>query len=199
MTYTRHHGGRGWRYDEDGFIRIEDVRGIPRTHGAPKTMSTMLVEYGDILRGAAERFDLDLAGLMAIVALESVPVKGTFSRNPASYRWEPRIEEPSIGLVQTLVSTAKGTNHDLQLGLEVTEESLRDPLTSVTLGASYLTVLAEKANTRDLVYLQAAYNAGALYTTRKNRWNMRTNSPDRTENFIRWHNDALAVLREVER
>ena len=193
--YQRHKGGRGWRYAEDGYILIEKEEGVPRTKGRPRTMEVMLEDFREELEEASGRFGFAVAELMAIVALESVPIKGTFHRDPASYRWEKRLGEPSVGLVQTLISTAKETNAALGLGFDVTEETLKDPRTSILLGAGYLSRLAKRWKTTDVVKLQAAYNAGGIYTSNLNRWRMRTNAPDRTGAFIRWHNDALAVLK----
>lgn len=189
--YTRHRGGRGWRYQADGTIAIEGIDGTPRTKGEPVTMRTLDADYGEFIGCAALHFGVSPATIAAVIVLESVAIPGTFTRDPTSYRWEERIQEPSVGLMQTLLSTAKMMDAKYKLGLKPNKHSLKQPHTSIMLGTAYLATLAERYVTTDGVLLQAAYNAGGVYYTKKNEWRLRTFAADRTERFIRWHNDWM--------
>lgn len=198
MKWTRHEHGRGWLYDEQGDIHIERKVGIPRTNGAPKTMRLMLEDFGDEMREASDLLGVSMPVIMAIIALESVPIKGSLHRNPMSYRWEARINDYSAGLMQTLSNTAVQMADKYELPVQkISKRTLYNPRTSILCGVAYIKHLSEKNKTEDGMLLQAAYNAGGIYTTSKNEWHLRTFSPDRTERFAQWHNDALAVLREV--
>lgn len=191
MTYQRHARGRGWAYQCDGTIKIEGIDGTPRTKGEPMTMRRLDTDYGEHIEEAAQLFNISNATIAAVIILESVPIKGSFSRNPDSYRWEERLGEPSVGLMQTLVSTARAMDKHYHLGLKPNGHTLKDPRTSILLGTAYLARQAERYDTTDGVLLQAAYNAGGVYTSKANEWKLRTHAPDRTERFIRWHNDWI--------
>ena len=195
--YTRFRDGRGWQYESDGTISIEGMKGTPRTGGQPMTMRRLHLDYGELIEEASERFGISQACIAAVIILESVPEKGSFARKPDSYRWEERIGEPSVGLMQTLVSTAKAMDRYYKLGLNPTAHTLKDPRVSILLGTAYLARQAERYDTQDGVLLQAAFNAGGVYYSTKdaydtpNEWRLRTHKADRTERFIRWHNDWI--------
>lgn len=200
-NWKRYRRGRGWRYECDGTISIERMSGTPRTKGEPTTMRRLETDYGEHIAEASERFGISTATIASVIILESVPIKGSFSRNPNSYRWEERIQEPSVGLMQTLVSTARAMDKYYKLGLAPNGKTLKDPRTSILLGTAYLARQAERYETTDGVLLQAAFNAGGVYYSKfskgpdgkpvPNEWHMRTHAADRTERFIKWHNDWI--------
>ena len=187
--------GRGWRYDELGRIILEKEDAPARSKGEPKTMRNLFDEYGPAMAIASDRFGVKVATIAAIIVLESVPIKGTFRRDPASQRYEARLGESSGGLMQTLESTAQETADLYGLGT-VTLEDMSDPAVSILLGTAYLARLQKKCRTTDGVLLQAAFNAGGLYRSEHNEWKLRTNAKDRTNRYAAWHNDALAVAAE---
>ena len=194
----RYKGGRGWEYDCDGRIVLERETKPARTRGEPVTMRTMLDEFGGELRESSALLRVDLASVMTIVALESVPVRrGSPSRDPRSYRWEPKPKDYSAGLMQTMSRTAEAMRKKYSLDVpEISETALYVPRTSILCGVAYLRHQADRYKTDDIMLLQAAYNAGGLYTTKKNEWNLRTHSPDRTARAAAWYNAALTVLGE---
>ena len=194
--YQRFKGGRGWRYDCDGMIVLERETEPARTRGEPVTMRTMLADFGDEMREASDLLDVDLANVMTIIALESVTSHGVH-RDPRSYRWEERVQDYSAGLMQTMSATAKQMRKKYTLPVApISEPVLYVPRVSILCGVAYLRHQQDRYNTRDVMLLQAAYNAGSLLHTTRNEWHMRTHSPDRTERAAQWHNDALSVLNE---
>jgi len=192
-TFKRFNDGRGWIYREDGRIILEGDVKPPRTRGEPTTMRLMLADFGDDIFEAACLMRVDLPAVMAIIALESVTIKGSLHRDPKSYRKEAT--DYSAGLMQTLSKTARAMRkkYDLDV-LSISRESLCVPRVSILCGVAYLRDRADKFKTDDGMLLQAAYNAGGLYKSVKNEWHLRTYSPDRTERFAQWYNDALEVL-----
>ena len=196
--WIRHDHGRGWKYIDDGRILLEQDRSTARTSGEPTTMRLMLADFGDEMREASDLLGVSMPTIMAIIALESAPIKGSLHRDPISYRWEARINDFSAGLMQTLSNTATAMSDKYELPIQkISKRTLYNPRTSIMCGVAYIKQLSEKNDTDDGMLLQAAYNAGGIYTTSKNEWHLRTFSSDRTERFAMWHNDARAVLNEV--
>lgn len=213
MDWQRHNNGHRWRTLADGRICIEGD-GPARTEGPPLTMHTMLNDYGAAIMQAAEQFELNPALIMAIIGNESVREQPDWwRRDPQSYRREP----PDVGdgnlqsggLMQTLLKTARQVNAKFELYRKVDGElatvEMQDLFVaerSIMLGSGYLRMLADHDGKgwgapagECPVRLCAAYNAGGLYDSRKNRWRMRTFGRARIDEFVAWYNDALAVLK----
>jgi len=195
MTFRRHKGGHGWRILEDGSIEVEG-EGVPRTRGEPASMELLLDCHGIVIDATSCRFRIPKATIMAMIAKEAVRRDGLYFEE-RSKRWEERLGEHSAGLMQTLVSTANAMERKFGLyGREIGIPDLFCPEVSIMLGVAYIRYQADRRGDVDPVLAQAAFNAGGVYETSKNRWNLRTHSPTRTDSFIAWHNDAIAVLEE---
>jgi len=181
MVWIRHNGGRGWRVQDGGFIELEGIGRepieVPRTKGAPTSMRLLYDDHGCAIDRAAGLFQC--------------------------YRWEERTGaapdgEPSVGLMQTLLSTANEVERWLGLyGRAIDVDDLKSGEVSIMLGAGYLHLLSVKWG-RDPVRLCVAYNAGGVYTSSRGAFRMRTYGEKRVESFAAWYNDAVAVLGELE-
>ena len=194
VSYRRHSGGHGWRILPDGRIEIED-EGVVRTLGEPKSMRLMLDCYGIAIDEASCRFGVRKATIMAMIAIEAGRRDGLYFDEHAE-RYESHIDQWSGGLMQTLERTANGVEDRFHLyGRRVTRQDMKCSEMSIMLGVGYLAMLVE-SHTHDPVLLCAAYNAGGVYTTSKNRWNLRTYGDGRIDRFVAWYNDALAVMGE---
>jgi len=195
----RFNDGRGWSYGCDGRITLEGDDEPARTGGEPLTMRTMLADFGGEIVEAHELFpDISIATIMAVIALESRRIPGGYHRDAESYRWEARISDYSAGLMQTLSNTAARMRRKYTLPIPyIDRDSLCIPRVSILCGVAYLHDRANEYETTDGMLLQAAYNAGGIYKSTKNEWHLRTFSPDRTERFAQWHNDALSVESAV--
>ena len=103
------------------------------------------LEYGHILRGHAENYELDAALLAAVIYSES--------------KFDPDAESSSgaIGLMQLLPNTAEGIALNTG-GAEFVIEDLYDPELNVRYGSFYLRRLLDRYD--DLELVLAAYNAG---------------------------------------
>ena len=98
--------------------------------------------YGESIRRAAERYDLDGLLLASMVEVES------------SFDPQARSHRGAVGLMQLLPSTAEG------LGREpLSLEDLHDPIVNIDRGARYLRQLLDRFE-GDLELALAAYNAG---------------------------------------
>lgn len=96
---------------------------------------------------AAAKYALDPNLVRAVIQTES-------GWNIYAKRYEPKLNESSIGLMQLLLSTARSV-----LGQpDLTEEQLANPATNIEAGTKYLSMLRSRyPNPDDMI---ASYNAG---------------------------------------
>jgi len=156
-----------------------------------------------------QRFAQPLASVLSS-QLTNVPVElvvacicAESSGNPSALRREPGCDTSnpertpsrvSLGLMQTLLSTARTALGDATLPLQ----SLADPQKSIAAGAAY--IFMQGRQTRfDPPLVAAAYNAGGLYYegTPANRWRLRQypiGTPNHVNRFIRYFNGAFASI-----
>lgn len=201
-------GGDRWGITDQGFVVIDDQ--IPRTKGDPITAYTIYEDFGADIFDALGYFDISEQLLIALIWKESRRQKNGAHRDTVSIRKEPGYRSDtktpnkiSVGLMQTLLSTASSVNKKFRLfetyggKLDaIDRHDLKIPRRSILLGAGYLHILSEKNDTDDPILLQAAYNAGGIYRSKKNRWNLRMYGKRRLENFAAYYNDALTMLGE---
>lgn len=217
----RHGKGDEWFYSDDGFVIIDGV--MPRTKGLPITAHTILTDNRIAIFEAARITNLSPSFIIALIAKESGPrrksrkgvhkAKPTGHRDNVSIRTEDEVKNPyrsdeetpnriSAGLMQTLLSTAQAVNDRFEVYLnldgsvkQLTRYDLMSPEVSIMLGSLYCVMLMEENETEDIMLLQAAYNAGAVYSSKKNRWNLRMYGAQRFEMFAAYYNDARVVMR----
>lgn len=171
--------------------------GLPeRTAGEPATMRRIWGEFGEPVRYYADAYDVPCELILATIATES-------GGNPAACRLEPGYvsdeatpHKVSPGLMQTLLSTARGVLRDPGL----TRSFLLTPAGSIHAGTAYI----DRQRTKtflDPPLVAAAYNAGGLYYQggKSNRWKMKQypiGTGEHVDRWVRWFGDAMAVLRE---
>lgn len=231
MKWRNYQGGRRWAVLDDGRIAAEDKPPsntnliattcdwgwVYRTRGKPKSMKQLALDYGPILEEASEEFEVRMMYIMALIAIEANRLHGDRLRfDPRSVREEPGYlsdartpNKVSPGLMQTLISTANGTNEkygmfpdNLDRGFD--REDLFVPRYSILIGTAYVRTQIdryeedERANSippdDPVTNMVAAYNAGSVRPTTRNPWGMVTYSPTRIDRFIAWTNDAHEVL-----
>lgn len=214
MAWKQYKGGRRWRILADGAIEVER-QGVLRTGGQPLTMRRLLDQHGDAMREAASRFDVPLAWIMGMIPIEALMrahKAGGLEADPVSLRHEPGYTSDSAtpnrvsaGLMQTLLSTARDMAKRHGLPSPQAARDLYDPRTSILLGTAYMAHQIERYQAGvggvafDFVHMTGAYNAGSVRADTSeggNPFHLVTYSATRTERAIRWHNDALSVLRE---
>jgi len=102
------------------------------------------------------QFDPLIASLVGGDASMVALVKGLIAResfwNPGAFRWEARLNEGSVGLMQVLPSTGSGV-----LGRPLTTSDLFVPDTNLRAGVGYLLQQIGRYGMRDGI---SAYNAG---------------------------------------
>jgi hypothetical protein len=141
----------------------------------------------------AKHYAVPVELIVATIATES-------SGDPLALREEPgyRSDEAtpdkiSVGLMQTLISTAAGA-----LGRSLTRQQLLDPATSIEAGTAYIK-LQSRVTRLDPPAVACAYNAGQLLhqSGKSNRWKMRQypiGSGEHADRFVRHFNGVFAAF-----
>lgn len=185
---TRSHGhfpaGVTWSLVPAG-ISIEGAS-AKGTAGEPKTVRKVWEDYGVLCADAAKRYGVPVELIVATIATES-------SGNPNARRAEPKINDESVGLMQTLVATARSVTGRTTLR----GDDLLDPRTSIDAGTAY--IASQRGSTHfDPPLVAAAYNAGSLRLDDgdSNRWKLRCfplGTGAHLDRFVAWFGDAMRV------
>jgi murein DD-endopeptidase MepM/ murein hydrolase activator NlpD len=185
-------GGVRWRLVPRG-IEIEGS-GVERTSGNPVTTTRIWNKFGDFINQWAEYYQVPCVLIVATIATET-------SGNPDAMRKEPGYQSDeltphkiSVGLMQTLISTARDTLNDPNID----RQWLLQPSNSIKAGICYITQ-QKSVTVYDPPKVACAYNAGSIYqnTGENNRWKMRQypiGTGEHCDRFVKWFNDAVAVL-----
>jgi Transglycosylase SLT domain len=113
-------------------------------------------DFDDFVRAESARYSVPVAVIKATIATES-------GFNPGAYRMEPALGDASRGLMQVLLSTARGLGYNGEAGNDQRRVGgLYDPWTSIQLGTFYLARQAGRYPDRPWTDVYAAYNAGSL-------------------------------------
>jgi hypothetical protein len=207
-------GGLRWRLTPEG-IEVEGRSFVP-PGAAPGTMLAVRRAFdwfGPHIRAAAIETGVPIELLVATACTESLgdtrraatPAAAAAARReePGFVSDEATPHRVSIGLMQTLISTARQV---LPLPAEdpamtrITAATLLDPAQSILAGASY--IAAQAGVTRlDPPVVACAYNAGGVYEQRgpANHWRMRQytiGTPNHADRFVIFFNQALRLVAD---
>ncbi|MBD8473406.1 transglycosylase SLT domain-containing protein [Pseudomonas sp. CFBP 8770] len=173
-----------WRMGVGG-IWIDSVE--PNgTMGEPSTIKSIWSRYGDICSKYSKQYGVPVELIVATIAVES-------AGNPNARLIEAKINDESVGLMQTLVRTARSVlgQHDIN------GENLLRPDLSIEAGTAY--IASQRGTTHfDPPKVAAAYNAGSIRLDRgdKNKWKMLcypTGTGNHIDKFVEFFNDCMAV------
>lgn len=124
--------------------------------GIAKTSNDLYALADEVVASFFNRNNVDPMMLTAMAMIES-------SGNPLAVRYEPAIGDASIGLMQTLVGTAKWLATDMgynDLGVPSMDDLL-DPRTSMYFGAAYVSWLRNYGGVRRSdEWVVKSYNGG---------------------------------------
>ena len=183
------------RHFEDGVSWALTSRGIAvdeapakGTPGEPKTVRDIWDKFGKLCAASARKFGVPVELIVATIATES-------SGNPSARRAEPQIGDESVGLMQTLVRTAREATGRRNLA----GDDLLDPAVSIDAGTAY--IAKQRTVTHfDPPLVAAAYNAGSLKRDGgSNRWRLRCfplGTGAHIDRFTAWFSDAMRVAAE---
>jgi len=177
--------GVSWTVGLQG-VAVEGAT-ISGTSGKPVTVTTIFDQYGALCCAAAIKFGVPIELIVATIAVES-------GGRANSERYEPKLKESSIGLMQTLVSTARSALKDKSMA----PQALYEPEMSIRAGTAYIAQQLGVSHF-DPPKVAAAYNAGSLRldSGERNRWRMLcypTGTGQHIDRYVQFYNDTAAVL-----
>jgi soluble lytic murein transglycosylase-like protein len=166
-------------------ISIDGAR-AEGTAGKPKTVTRIWDDFGALCAASAKKYGVPVELIVATIATES-------SGKPDARRPEPQIGDESVGLMQTLVKTARFATGRTDLR----GDDLLDPAISIDAGTAY--IASQRSSTHlDPPRVAAAYNAGSLKRddADANRWKLHCfprGTGQHIDRFVAWFNDAMQV------
>jgi hypothetical protein len=182
-----------WYLGPDGIV-VDNK--LERTGGKMVTVPRVWADFKADIVQAAQHWNVPIELIVATICTES-------GGNPNAIRieqgWTSDAATPrrvSVGLMQTLISTARDALHDPVID----RVALLDPATSINAGTAY--IAQQKFDTRfDPPLVACAYNAGGLYpnTGPANRWKLRQypiGSGVHADRFVKWFNDCFTFLAQ---
>lgn len=191
VPHRRFGGSIAWHLTEAG-ISIEGA--APEgTSGLPQTVRRVRDDFAASIERWSAGFGVPAELIIATICTES-------GGDPASERQEPGFlsheETPhrvSIGLMQTLISTARET-----LGIPgINRGWLLEPDNAIRAGAAYIARQSPHTSF-DPPVVACAYNAGGVYVNHAsaNRWRMRQfpiGTSHHADRFVAWFNDCFRM------
>lgn len=185
------YGGAQWYLGRDGLI-VDNK--LDRSPGKLVTVPRVWDKYAAYIIQAAREYQVPIELIIATICTES-------GGNPDAERIEPKWrsdeETPnqvSVGLTQTLISTARSVLPDIPID----RQALHAPELSIRAGTAY--IKRQQQLTRfDPPLVACAYNAGSIYINdgTTNRWRMRQfpiGSGKHADRFVQWFNDCFTYL-----
>lgn len=156
------------------------------TPGEPTTVRKIWTKFGAPCAAAAQKYGVPVELIVATIATES-------GGDPTARRFEPKINDQSVGLMQTLVGTARGALR--RPGL--TADDLLDPAVSINAGTAY--IAEQRGSTHfDPPLVAAAYNAGSIRRddAPANRWKLLcypTGTGHHIDKYVAFFSDCMRV------
>jgi soluble lytic murein transglycosylase-like protein len=179
--------GVSWAVTGAGIsIETAPARGTP---GEPITVRTIWQRYGEECLASAKKYGVPVELIVATIATES-------GGDASARRVEKAVNDESVGLMQTLVRTARGALG--QPGIKA--DDLLASALSIEAGTAY--IAQQRGSTHfDPPLVAAAYNAGSLRRdpAEANRWQLvcyPIGTGRHIDNFTGWFADAMKVSAE---
>ena len=181
-----------WRLTDTG-IAIDAHQPVG-TVGIPTTVQNIWKDFGPFIDAEAQSNSVPVELIVATIATESGGKANAERHEPGWVSNDATPQSVSIGLMQTLISTARDTMGNKALSAS----DLLQPATSIAAGTRYI---ASQFDTTgfDPPRVACAYNAGGIYyePSNTNIWRMRQfpiGTPDHANHFIAFFNDFFSLL-----
>jgi len=181
-----------WRLVPTG-VEVEGT-GVERTPGPPATVKRVWESNAEAINRTARACRVPCELILATICTESGGRADAVRLEPGYISDEQTPHKVSVGLTQTLISTAREA-----LELSIDRAWLLEPANAVDAGTAYIARQA-KTTRLDPPLVAAAYNAGRLkhHAGRENRWRLRQypiGTGKHCDRFVRFFNDAVHALR----
>lgn len=194
MSQSTFHGYEDsvrWRLTTDG-LEVEGS-GIERTAGRPATATRVWEAWAAEINQAARDTKVPCALIVATICTESAGKADAVRLEPGYVSDEQTPSRVSVGLMQTLISTAREA-----MQMSFGREWLLQARNAIASGTNYIAQQARLTHL-DPPLVAAAYNAGGLYLQNGagNRWKLRQypiGTGMHCDRFVRFFNDTVFVL-----
>jgi hypothetical protein len=198
MSLREWHGFQNsvrWRLTPEG-VEVEGT-GVERSKGRPSTVTKVWDAYGAEINRTAQRRQVPCALIIATICTESGGNAEAVRLEPGYVSDEETPHRVSVGLTQTLISTAREA-----MQMSFGRDWLVSPGNAIEAGTAYIAKQA-RVTRLDPPLVAAAYNAGRLahQDGERNRWKLRQypiGTSKHCDRFVAFFNDALAVLASHE-
>jgi hypothetical protein len=194
--HNRFSGSCSWKLIRSG-VNILDS-GVERTSGKPATITRLWDKFGYEICAASMCYGVPVELILATIATESSGRECSCREEPGYVSDKETPHRVSAGLMQTLISTARGALRGEVKPSVITREWLYTPLNSIRAGARYIRQMGDRTEF-DPPLVAAGYNAGGVYyqSGENNRWKLRQypiGTGKHVDRFIRFYNDAVSVI-----
>lgn len=162
--------------------------------GELKTVRRIWQNYGVEIENWADKFGVPCELIVATICTESSGDARALRTEPG-YQGDDRTPQKiSVGLMQTLISTARDTLGDAAID----RSWLLVPGNAIRAGTAYI-ASQFKVTDFDPPKVACAYNAGSVYydASPKNRWKMRQypiGTSEHADRFVKWFNDCVRMF-----
>jgi hypothetical protein len=194
--------GAQWKLTSEGLLIEGQTRPVG-SGGQPTTVGNVWTRWQTEITDAAKEFNVPIELVIATICTES-------GGNELAERHEPGFTSPeatphriSVGLMQTLISTARGESSKLGVPANsITRDWLRSGRNSIRAGTSYMA--RQKAATQfDPPIVACAYNAGSVRRDPSpgNRWKMvqfPIGTSQHADRFVAWFNDCFMLFTPAQ-
>jgi soluble lytic murein transglycosylase-like protein len=192
LWHQRQRGPVEWRVTASG-VETKPTALAPPTLEQLALLRSIRARYGAMIDAAASAFQVPAELIEATIATESSGRADSTRIEPGYLSDRATPHRLSVGLMQTLISTAQGACP----GRQVTRAWLLQPQNSIAAGTAYIAA-QRRVTAYDPPLVAAAYNAGGLYhePLATNPWRLRCypmGTGSHISKFVRHLNAAVAV------
>jgi hypothetical protein len=184
-----------WQLCDEGLV----VDGqLPVSPGRLVTVPKIWGKFGHLIVEVCSELRVPVELAIATICTESSGNEKEERREPGWISYEETPHRVSIGLMQTLISTAREALADHTL----TKDDLLEPAISLRAGVAY--IKSQSRMTRfDPPKVASAYNSGGLHLNDNpnNRWKMRQfpiGTGDHVDRFVMWFNDCFRFFKTLD-
>lgn len=184
-----------WRLTEKGILI--DAANAPETFGGePTTVRKVWQSFGSMIEEWANGFGVPVELIVATICTESEGDPKAVREEPGYVSDSRTPNKVSPGLMQTLISTARGALGDDA----ITRNWLLEPGNSIRAGTAYI-AQQFKSTHFDPPKVACAYNAGSLRynNSERNRWKMLQypiNTGEHADRFVKWFNECFVMFEK---
>lgn len=195
QRHRRFADGIEWQLTKAGI----SIEGNPPefTAGEPQTVTRTWNEFGLSIRKWSNDLGVPAELIIATICTESAGKPDARRKEPGFKSETETPDRMSIGLMQTLISTARQT---LKLD-RIDGAWLLDADNSIRAGTAYI-ALQSKVTLFDPPVVACAYNAGGVHhnDAASNRWRMQQfpiGRSDHADRFVQWFNDCFRAFENL--